>query len=87
MNVRLKTWPSHTHAVADQVAKLECCKFVAITIGRFDMMAILVGKSRAEIAQIIETKISNIPRVETIEFREQVGIAKHRYDLIYLTQE
>jgi DNA-binding Lrp family transcriptional regulator len=83
----LNTRPSRTRAVADQVAKLECCKFVAITIGRFDMMVILVGKSRAEIAQIIETKISNIPGVEAIEVREPVGMAKHRYDLIHLTQE
>jgi DNA-binding Lrp family transcriptional regulator len=84
--VRLNTVPARARSVATKLAALDCCTFVSLTFGRFDVIAIIVGKSRAEIVSVVDQQIASSPDIRSIDIVEPVKAVKHRYDLVYLKQ-
>lgn len=83
--VRIKAMTSRVKAIATEIAQFESCTFAALTLGHYDIVAIFIGKTRNEIAEVIEKHIASIPGINEIDAREPVGAAKHRYDLIHIT--
>jgi Lrp/AsnC family transcriptional regulator for asnA, asnC and gidA len=80
--VRLRTAPSQARQIASQIAQLACCAFSGITLGRFDVLAYLIGPTRQEVSTIIERDIASLDGVLEINVCEPVGSAKQRFDLI-----
>ncbi|KAF3996171.1 hypothetical protein [Glaciimonas immobilis] len=56
-----------------------------LSLGRFDITAIVMSTSRAAILDIIETRIASLTGIHTIDVREQMASTKHRYDLVHIT--
>jgi Lrp/AsnC family transcriptional regulator for asnA, asnC and gidA len=82
--VRLKTEPARAREVATALAELECCTFVSLTLGRFDLMAVLIARNREEIAQLLDRHVNLAPGIISIDIVEPVKASKHRYDLVHL---
>jgi DNA-binding Lrp family transcriptional regulator len=83
--LRIKALPARPRKIAEELALLEACTFVALTFGQFDIVAVFVSKSRTEAAEMIEKRIKTIQGIQAIEVQEPVSYAKHRYDLVYAT--
>ena len=81
----IKTLPVHARQVAQTLAQLEACKFVALTLGRFDILAYLVGPTRHDLSAMIDHTISSLPGIILVAVREPTGSAKQHYGLVYLT--
>lgn len=82
--VRLRTVPSEARRIADAVARLDCCAFSGLTLGRFDVLIYLIGQTRQELADVIDTHIAPLKGVVEVDVREPVGSAKQRFDLVFL---
>jgi DNA-binding Lrp family transcriptional regulator len=83
--LRIKALPGQARAIGERIAGLDACTFVTLSVGRFDLIAVLVSKSRTEAAEMIDNDIKNIPGVQAVEIQEPVSYARHRYDLVYIT--
>lgn len=83
--LRLRTEPNRARDVATAIAKLECCAFSGLVLGRFDVLAFLIGQNRAEMAELIDSHIARLPGVVALDIREPVGSAKQRYDFMCVT--
>ena len=81
--VRLNTVPARARSVAIELAAFNCCTFVSLTFGRFDVIAIIVGKSRSEIVAVVDQQIASSTDIRSIDIVEPVKAVKHRYDLVY----
>ena len=83
--IRIKAAPALIGHIADTIAQLDAVSFVGLTLGRFDIIAIFVTKTRVEAAHMINNRIAQIDGVQGIDVQEPVSYAKHRYDLVYTT--
>lgn len=83
--LRIKALPGQARAIAERIAGLDTCTFVTLCVGRFDLIAVLVSKSRTEAAEMIDNEVKSIPGVQAVEIQEPVSYARHRYDLVYIT--
>jgi Lrp/AsnC family transcriptional regulator for asnA, asnC and gidA len=83
--LRIKSLPGQARKIAERLAQLDACTFVALSMGQFDVVAVLVSKSRTEAAEMIDNSIKNIAGVHAVEIQEPVSYARHRYDLVYIT--
>lgn len=83
--LRIRSMPGQARRIAERLAQLDACTFVALSMGRFDVVAVLVSKSRTEAAEMVDNGIKSIPGVQAVEIQEPVSYAKHRYDLVYIT--
>ena len=45
----------------------------------------MIGQNRAEMAELIDRHIANLPGVVALDIREPVGSAKQRYDFMCVT--
>ena len=59
VTVRIKVLPARIRAVAQALAALESSTFVGMTLGRFDVITVLVARSRIEAAEIIDQHIAS----------------------------
>lgn len=84
-HIRIKVVSGSARQVADEIAKLDSCTFSALTLGRFDIIAVFVAKTRADIADIVENQVGKIKGIGVLDIQEPIGIQKHRYELVYIT--
>lgn len=84
VTVRIKAVPERIRAIAQALAQLESTSFVSLTLGRFDILAVLVARSRIEAADIIDNHIASLDGVRAVDAQEPVSYPKHRYDLVYI---
>lgn len=82
--IRIRAAPREARAIADYLAEMPCCSFAGLTLGRFDVIALLGASSRATLIQVIERDIAPLSGLILLDVRESVGTAKHRYDLIHI---
>jgi DNA-binding Lrp family transcriptional regulator len=87
VTVRIRADPARTRAIAQALAQLASTSFVALTMGRFDILAVLAAHTRIEAAETIDNQIANIEGVLSIDVQEPVSYPKHRYDMVYITDE
>ena len=80
--VRLTTTPDAARRVAEGCAALEHVSFVALTTGRFNVIALVTATGRRELADLIHDHIRRWDGVVWIETAEVVSNAKHRFDLV-----
>lgn len=83
--LRIKVAPGRARQVAERIALLEATTFVGLTMGQFDIVAVIVNKSRAEAAAMVDSSIKSLPGVNAVEVQEPVSYTRHRYDLVYIT--
>lgn len=84
--LRVAALPTRARRIAEEISLLDACTFVALTLGQFDIIAVLVNKSRTETAEMIDKRIKAVQGIQAIEVQEPVSYAKHRYDLVYITE-
>lgn len=82
--VRIKATPREAQAIARKIAAFPDCSFVALTVGRFDIVALFNASSRQSLADVIDNEIAVMVGVVLLDVREPVAYAKHRYDLIHI---
>jgi len=80
--VRIKARPRLIRAIAAQLAKFDCCPFVGLTLGPYDIVALVLVASRAELGTVIDQRIVKIEGIVTVDVREPTASIKHRYDLV-----
>ena len=64
------------------LAAMEECNFVALTLGRYDIVTFLSTETRASLRAVIDDKIIAMSGVHEVDVRELVEAVKHRYDLV-----
>jgi Lrp/AsnC family transcriptional regulator for asnA, asnC and gidA len=82
--VRIKAQPRQAQAIARRIAESPTCAFVALTVGRFDMIALVTATTREELVKVIDTEIAVMAGVLQLDVREPVAYAKHRFDLVHI---
>lgn len=80
--VRLETTPAAARSVAQAAARLEAVRFVALMMGRYDVVTLVVTEDRNALSKIIHEHFRTWDGVTAISTLEIVGTAKHRLDLI-----
>jgi len=80
--VRLETQPSATRRVAEAAAKLENVSFVALTTGRYNIVAFVIAESRKILADILHDEMRQWPGVVSIQTVEIIDAVKHRADIV-----
>lgn len=83
LTVRIKALPTRIRDIAQEIAQIDACTFVGLTLGRFDIIAVFVNRSRIEAAEMIDNRVAQIPGIQALDVQEPVSYAKHRYDLVY----
>ncbi|HEY2658349.1 MAG TPA: Lrp/AsnC family transcriptional regulator [Caulobacteraceae bacterium] len=82
--VRIKAQPRQAPTIAKKVADFPQCAFVGMTVGRFDLIALLNVGSREDLVRIIDSEIATMKGVLQLDVREPVAYAKHRFDLVHI---
>lgn len=82
--LRVKTEPGEARSLAASLVALDCCTFVSLTLGRYDVMAIFIAQNRGEIAALIDQHVTSRAGISRLDVVEPVYAKKHRYDLVYL---
>ena len=73
MILRLSALPARARKIAEEIALLEACIFVALTFGQFEIVAVLVNNGRTEAAEMIDKRSKTIQGVQTVDVREPVS--------------
>ncbi len=68
--------------VCETLALMPECNFVALTLGRYDIIAFILTDTRESLLLAIDNKIIAMAGVQDVDVRELVGAVKHRYDLV-----
>ncbi len=85
VTVRIKAAPACIRSIGEVLTNIASTSFVGLTMGRFDLVAVIAARSRSEAAETIDNRIANLEGVLHIEVQEPVSYPKHRYDLVYIT--
>ena len=80
--VRLETTPASARAVANAAAELEEVPFVALMTGRFDVVVLVLTRTREELAAVIHDHFHQWKGVLAIETLEIVRVAQQRLDVV-----
>ncbi|MDB5969974.1 MAG: AsnC family transcriptional regulator [Hydrocarboniphaga sp.] len=83
--VRIKAKPDRIRAIAKEIAAMDDCSFVGLSVGSFDIVTLFNARTRGELAEYIDNRIAKISGVLAIDVREPIASIKHRYDLIHVT--
>jgi DNA-binding Lrp family transcriptional regulator len=82
--VRIKALPECVQDIAKNLAALDSCKFVGMTLGSYDILVYILAKTRIELSEIIDLNITCAKGVININVLEPVGSKKQRSDLTYI---
>jgi DNA-binding Lrp family transcriptional regulator len=75
----LKTRRGAVRRVAEEIAKAPEAGFVGITLGRFDVLALISAPGRQELSRLMFEKVALIPGVQRIEAWESLTVHKHDF--------
>ncbi len=70
---------AQVQAVASALAEVQQIGFVAVTLGRFDILAITLVQNNGQLADFLNTKVGVIPGVRRTECSLGVTFVKHDY--------
>ena len=82
--VRIKATPRKAAEIAQKISAFPDCAFCALTVGRFDIVALFNAGSRQDLADVIDGEIALMDGVLLLDVREPVVSTKHRYDLCHI---
>ena len=82
--VRIAVEPHAARRVCDTLAAMDECAFVAMVLGAYDVVALMVVRSRLELGQVVEDKVVTIAGVRSVDVREALGSTKHMIDRIWI---
>lgn len=80
--VRITTAPGTARKIAEAAAALDQFSFVALTTGRFNVIALVTAAGRRELADLIHSELRHWDGVLLIEAAELVSNTKHQFDLV-----
>jgi Lrp/AsnC family transcriptional regulator for asnA, asnC and gidA len=83
-HVRIKAKPRLARSIMSKIAEYPACNVVGLTVGAFDVFAVVSAKTREKLAVFIDAEISAIKGVVQVDVREPVAIAKHSVDFIHI---
>ena len=82
--VRLSVSPSTLQFVAQTIAEMKECGYVAITAGRYDIVAFIISSDRQSLCSLVDERIGVLRGVHQIDVQEPVNALKNRFDLVKL---
>lgn len=71
VTLRIKALTTRIRAIAKALAGLDSSTFLGMTLGRFDVVAVLVARSRIEAAKIMDNQIANMNGVQEIDVQSR----------------
>ncbi len=77
--IALKARRGSVRRVADEIAKAPEAGFVGITLGRFDVLALISAPGREELSRLMFEKVALIPGVQRLEAWESLNVYKHDF--------
>jgi DNA-binding Lrp family transcriptional regulator len=83
--IAIKARRGHVRRVADEIAKAPEAGFVGITLGRFDVLALVSAPGRAELSRLMFEKVALIPGVQRLEAWESLQAHKHDFRVVDLS--
>ena len=75
--------PARIEQVAKSLSKLECVPFLAITAGRYNIIASVAAHDRSELASIVEHQLLGIAGIESTQTFEMIRAIKHNFSISY----
>lgn len=82
--VRLQTSPDVARKVVEQAATIEAVSFLALTAGRFNIVALLLAEDQSGLEEIVHSQFRCWDGIHRISVVQLNSTAKHRLDLIYI---
>lgn len=82
--VRIRAEPKHVQHLVQWIGASELCSFAGITLGRFDIIALLGAPKREGLVNFIDQELAAREGIVFLDVREPIGYAKHRFDLIHI---
>jgi DNA-binding Lrp family transcriptional regulator len=83
--IAVKVRRGSVRRVARSIAGLSQAGFVGITLGRFDVLALLSAPARAELARVMFEQVALFPGVQRIEAWEALQVYKHDFRVVDLS--
>jgi DNA-binding Lrp family transcriptional regulator len=83
--IAIKARRGHVRAVAEEIAKAAEAGFVGITLGRFDVLALISAPGREELSRFLFEKVALIPGVQRLEAWESLRVHKHDFRVVDLS--
>jgi DNA-binding Lrp family transcriptional regulator len=83
--IAIKARRGHVRAVAEEIAKDAEAGFVGITLGRFDVLALISAPGRDELSRFMFEKVALIPGVQRLEAWESLQVHKHDFRVVDLS--
>lgn len=81
--ISIKALPKRVKKIAQAIAGYEAAQFVGLTLGEYEIMALIVGSSRGELIDFIDASILSLEGVISANVREPVAVLKHQYEFAY----
>ena len=80
--VRLRTTPASARSTAERAAQLESASFAALSSGRYNVVALIMARDEAHLADLLHGEFRCWPDVHEISTVRLTASIKHRLDLI-----
>jgi DNA-binding Lrp family transcriptional regulator len=71
--------------VAEEIAKAPEAGFVGVTLGRFDVLALMSAPGREELSRLMFEHVALIPGVQRLEAWESLNVYKHDFRVVDLS--
>jgi DNA-binding Lrp family transcriptional regulator len=75
--IAIKARRGHVRAVAEAIARAPEAGFVGVTLGRFDVIALVSAPGRNDLSKLMFERIALLPGVQRIEAWESLEVHKH----------
>jgi Lrp/AsnC family transcriptional regulator for asnA, asnC and gidA len=75
--VRFRVAPESISMVASRLAEFDRVRFVGISVGRFDVYALVQTSDRDNLFQLLQVEIDQLPGVSYIDVREIMVVMKY----------
>ncbi|MBM4385667.1 MAG: Lrp/AsnC family transcriptional regulator [Deltaproteobacteria bacterium] len=83
--IAIKARRGHVRRVAEEIARAPEAGFVGVTLGRFDVIALVSAPSREQLSKLMFERIALLPGVQRIEAWESLQVHKHDFRIVDLS--
>jgi DNA-binding Lrp family transcriptional regulator len=83
--IAVKARRGHVRRVAEEIASASEAGFVGITLGRFDVVALVSARNRGELSRLMFERVALIPGVQRLEAWESLQVHKHDFRVVDLS--
>ncbi|MCL4459891.1 MAG: Lrp/AsnC family transcriptional regulator [Chloroflexi bacterium] len=86
MLVGIQAEPAHLEEIAHKIAELRQVRFVSISAGRYNIVAVVLFTSSDDLLDFLTKKLAAIPGIKGVETSQYLKVTKRTYDWVPVSQ-